>query len=68
MGCSDEQAPAAANVTPENVDVYVAEAKARMSSTTVHLRIGVMHRINCKFFGVKPEAEPAAPFGLRATH
>ena len=27
---------AAANVTPENVDAYLAEAKARMSSTTVH--------------------------------
>jgi hypothetical protein len=37
LGCLDRngllqrEAPAAANVTPENVDVYVAEAKARMS-------------------------------------
>ena len=28
--------PAAANVTPENVDAYLAELKSRMSSTTVH--------------------------------
>jgi hypothetical protein len=32
-------------VTPENVDVYVAEAKARMSSTTVHVSICCLRRI-----------------------
>ena len=29
---------------PENVDVYVAEAKARMSSTTVHVSICCLRR------------------------
>ncbi len=36
--------PAAANVTLENVDVYLAEAKARMSSTTVHVSICCLRR------------------------
>jgi hypothetical protein len=31
-------------VTPENVDVYVAEAKVRMSSTTVHVSICCLRR------------------------
>src|SRR6478672_1028762 len=50
LGCLDRngllrrEAPAAANVTPENVDVYVAEAKARMSSTTVHVSICCLRR------------------------
>jgi integrase len=45
LGCLDRngllrrEAPAAANVTPESVDVYLAEAKARMSSTTVYVSI-----------------------------
>jgi integrase len=50
LGCLDRngllrrEAPAAANVTPENVDLYVAEAKARMSSTTVHVSICCLRR------------------------
>jgi hypothetical protein len=36
-GLLRRDAPAAANVTPENVDTYLAEAKARLSSTTVHV-------------------------------
>src|SRR6476660_911265 len=50
LGCLDRngllrrEAPVAANVTPENVDVYVAEAKARMSSTTVHASICCLRR------------------------
>lgn len=50
LGCLDRngllrrEAPAAANVTPENVDVYVAEAKARMSSTTLHVSICCLRR------------------------
>src|SRR6476660_7239208 len=50
LGCLDRngllrrEAPVAANVTPENVDVYVAEAKARMSSTTVHVSIRGLRR------------------------
>jgi site-specific recombinase XerD len=50
LGCLDRngllrrQAPAAANVTPENVDVYVAEAKARLSSTTVHVAMCCLRR------------------------
>jgi len=32
-------------VTPENVDVYLAEAKARLSSTTVHVSICCLRRI-----------------------
>ena len=50
LGCLDRngllrrEAPAAANVTPENVDVYVAEAKARMSSTTVHVSMCCLRR------------------------
>ena len=50
LGCLDRngllrrEAPAAANVTPENVAVYVAEAKARMSSTTVHVSICCLRR------------------------
>ena len=51
LGCLDRngllrrEAPAAANVTPENVDVYVAEAKARMSSTTVHVSTCCLRRV-----------------------
>jgi site-specific recombinase XerD len=50
LGCLDrngllrQEALAAANVTPENVDVYLAEAKARMSSTTVHVSICCLRR------------------------
>ena len=50
LGCLDRngllrrEAPAAANVTPENVDVYLAEAKARMSFTTVHVSICCLRR------------------------
>ena len=43
-GLLQREAPAAANVTPENVDVYVAEAKARMSSTTVHVAMCCLRR------------------------
>jgi site-specific recombinase XerD len=38
-------APAAANVTPENVEAYIAEAKTRMSSTTVHVAMCCLRRI-----------------------
>ena len=50
LGCLDRNgllrrdAPAAANVTPENVDAFLAEAKARMSSTTVHVSICCLRR------------------------
>ena len=50
LGCLDRngllrrEAPAAANVTPENVEAYLAEAKARMSSTTVHVAICCLRR------------------------
>ena len=50
LGCLDRsgllrrEAPAAANVTPENVDAYLAEAKAGMSSTTVHVSICCLRR------------------------
>ncbi len=50
LGCLDRNgllrrdAPAAANVTPENVDAFLAEAKARMSSTTVHVAICCLRR------------------------
>ncbi len=37
-------AAAAANVMPENVDAYLAEAKARVSSTTVHIAICCLRR------------------------
>ena len=37
-------AAAAAHVTPENVDAYLAEAKARMSSTTVAVAIFCLRR------------------------
>ncbi len=37
-------AAAAANVMPENVDAYLAEANARLSSTTVHLAICCLRR------------------------
>src|ERR1700722_20911097 len=37
-------APAAANVTPENVDTYLAEAKDCMSSTTVHVAMCCLRR------------------------
>ena len=36
--------PAAANVTPENVEAYLADAKARMSSTTVHVAMCCLRR------------------------
>jgi integrase len=45
-GLLRRDAPAAANVTPENVDVYVAEAKARMSprrSTSRYAACGARH-------------------------
>ncbi len=50
LGCLDRNGllrrdePAAASVTPENVDVYLAEAKARVSSTTVHVSICCLRR------------------------
>jgi site-specific recombinase XerD len=50
LGCLDRNgllrrdAPAAANVTPENVDAFLAEAKARMSSTTVHVAMCCLRR------------------------
>ncbi len=44
-GLLRRDAPAAANVTPENVDAYLAEAKARMSSTTVHVAICCLRRV-----------------------
>jgi site-specific recombinase XerD len=37
-------APAAAHVTPENVDAYLADVKARMSSTTVAVAIFCLRR------------------------
>ena len=43
-GLLRRDAPAAANVTPENVDTYLAEAKARMSSTTVHVAVCCLRR------------------------
>ena len=43
-GLLRRDAPAAANVTPENVDAYLAEAKARMSSTTVHVAMCCLRR------------------------
>jgi site-specific recombinase XerD len=43
-GLLRRDAAAAANVTPENVDAYVAEAKACMSSTTVHVAICCLRR------------------------
>lgn len=44
-GLLRRDAPAAANVTPENVDAYLAEAKACMSSTTVHVAICCLRRV-----------------------
>jgi site-specific recombinase XerD len=38
-------APAAANVTPANVEAYLVEAKVRMSSTTVHVAMCCLRRI-----------------------
>jgi site-specific recombinase XerD len=43
-GLLRRDAPAAANVTPENVDTYLAEAKARLSSTTVHVAMCCLRR------------------------
>jgi site-specific recombinase XerD len=43
-GLLRRDAPAAANVTPENVDAFLAEAKARMSSTTVHVAMCCLRR------------------------
>jgi site-specific recombinase XerD len=43
-GLLRRDAPAAANVTPQNVDAYVAEAKACMSSTTVHVAMCCLRR------------------------
>jgi site-specific recombinase XerD len=37
--------PCGANVTPKNVEAYLADAKARMSSTTVHVSICCLQRI-----------------------
>ncbi len=51
LGCLDRngllrrEAPAAAHVTPENVEVYLTEAKARMSPTTVHVSICCLRRM-----------------------
>ena len=44
MACSDRDAPAAANVTAENVDAYIAELKARVSSVTVYGSICKLRR------------------------
>jgi integrase len=44
-GLLRRDAPAAANVTPENVDAYLAEAKVRLSSTTVHVSICCIRRV-----------------------
>ena len=43
-GLLRRDAPAAANVTPENVDTYLAEAKACLSSTTVHVAMCCLRR------------------------
>ena len=43
MACSD-QTPAAANVTVENVDAYIAELKDRVGSVTVHGSISKLRR------------------------
>jgi len=43
-GLLRRDAQAAANVTLENVEAYLAEAKARMSSTTVHVSICCLRR------------------------
>jgi site-specific recombinase XerD len=43
-GALRRDARAAANVTPENVDAYLAEAKGRLSSTTVHVSICCLRR------------------------
>ena len=43
-GLLRRDAPAAVNVTPENVDAFLAEAKARMSFTTVHVAMCCLRR------------------------
>jgi site-specific recombinase XerD len=43
-GLLRRDAAAAAHVMPENVDAYLAEAKARMSSTTIHVAICCLRR------------------------
>jgi hypothetical protein len=43
-GLLRRDAPATANVTPENVEAYLAEAKTRMSSTTVHVAMCCLRR------------------------
>ena len=43
-GLLRRDSPAAANVTPENVDAFLTDAKARMSSTTVHVAICCLRR------------------------
>ncbi len=43
-GLLRRDAPAAAIVTPENVDAFLTEAKARMSSTTVHVAMCCLRR------------------------
>ena len=43
-GLLRRDAPAAANVTPENIDAYLAEAKTCMSSTTVHVAMCCLRR------------------------
>ena len=42
--CSDQMRPAAANVTPDNVDAYIAELKERAGSMTVHGSICKLRR------------------------
>ena len=44
-GLLRRDAPAAASVTPENVEAYLAEARARMSSTTVHVAMCCLRRV-----------------------
>jgi site-specific recombinase XerD len=44
-GSLRQDAPVAANVMPGNVEAYLADAKARMSSTTVHVSISCLRRI-----------------------
>ena len=44
MACSDQTEQAAANVTVDNVDVYIAELKDRVSSVTVYGSISKLRR------------------------
>jgi integrase len=43
-GLLRREAPAAAHVTPKNVAAFLADAKARMSSTTVHVSMCCLRR------------------------